>query len=118
MADVAIAGAPTATTEAPRARDPFLIELSRLMVVAITARSRLPLYRAQTKPNGPWQADWTPVDTTHTYNEMAAAVSGDGDIAVVAQSASPAALFFIAETPNVVGTEKWNAPFSLGMPPG
>jgi hypothetical protein len=100
------------------ARQPFFIELSRLMVVAIKASSGQLVYKAQTKPNGPWQANWMPVDTTQTYGVMTTGITGDGRIAVVAQPSSPTALFYIDETPDTVGPEEWNAPVSLGKPAG
>ena len=46
-------------TAAPR--QPFFFELSRLMVVAIQASNGALVYKAQTKPNGPWGANWAPI---------------------------------------------------------
>jgi hypothetical protein len=68
-------------------KPPFFFQLSRLMVVAINVSGRL-VYRAQTKPNGPWEANWTPIDNARTYAAMAAGLTGDGRVAVVAQQPS------------------------------
>jgi hypothetical protein len=103
---------------ANKTRQPFFIELSRLMAVAIKASSSQLVYKAQTKPNGPWQSNWTPIDSTQTYGLMTAAITGDGRVAVVAQPSSPTALFFIVETPDTVGPEEWSAPVNLGKPAG
>lgn len=81
------------------ARQPFFIELSRLMVVAIKASSSQLVYKAQTKPSGPWETDWAPVDTTQTYKLMTAGITGDGHVAVVAQPASAPGVFYIDEKP-------------------
>jgi hypothetical protein len=99
------------------ARQPFFIELSRLMVVAIKASTGQLVYKAQTKPNGPWEANWTPVETTHSFNVMAAGLTGDGRVAVVARPASAPGVLYIDEKPDTA-TQQWNAPVSLGKPAG
>jgi hypothetical protein len=112
-----------ASASAPEARQgppftpkpPFFFELSRLMVVAINAGGRL-VYRAQTKPNGPWEANWTTIDNARTYAGMAAGLTGDGRVAVVGQQPSGAP-FYIDEKPNTLSQE-WNTPFNLGTPAG
>ena len=102
---------------ADKARQPLFFELSRLMVVAIMASSSQLVYRAQTKPNGPWEANWTPIDTTQTYGVMASGTTGDGRVAVVAQPSNPTALFYIDEKANSA-VQAWNAPVNLGKPAG
>ena len=96
-------------------KPPFFFQLSRLMVVAINAGGRL-VYRAQTKPNGPWEANWTPIDNARTYAAMAAGLTGDGRVAVVAQQPSGPP-FYIDEKLDTLNQE-WNTPFSLGTPSG
>jgi hypothetical protein len=97
-------------------KPPFFFELSRLMVVAINTSGRL-VYKAQTKPNGPWEANWTTIDNARTYAGMAAGLTGDGRAAVVAQPTSPPGPFYIDEKPNTLSQE-WNTPFNLGSPAG
>src|SRR5215470_6032955 len=98
-------------------KPPFFFELSRLMVVAVMGANGQLVYKAQTKPNGPWQANWTPIDSTRSYGIMAAGLTGDGRVAVVAQPTSQAGVLYIDEKPNTL-TEQWNAPFDLGKPAG
>src|ERR1051326_6386271 len=98
MADTHSANAPSGSTTQNEAfpftpRPPFFFQLSRLMVVAINASGRL-VYRAQTKPNGPWEANWTPIDNAHTYAGMAAGLTGDGRHAVVGGEAPGDPLLF------------------------
>jgi len=101
----------------PPADVPFF-ELSRLMVVAVQGSKGQLVCKGQTKPNGPWEANWTPVETTHSFGPMAAGITGDGRVAVVAQPASGADVLYIDETANAVGTGVWNAPVDIGKPPG
>jgi hypothetical protein len=96
-------------------KPPFFFELSRLMVVAIQATTGQLVYKAQTKPNGPWGANWTTIDTTHIYVFMAAGLTGDGRVAVVAQPNAGPGLVYIDEKPNT-STQQWNAPVDLGRP--
>ena len=49
---------------------------------------------------------------------MAAGLTGDGRVAVVALPTSAPGLFYIDEDANSIGVEKWNAPVNLGMPSG
>src|SRR5215470_17631099 len=116
MSDTHSAKASPGTPEDFTPKPPFFFELSRLMVVAINTSGRL-VYKAQTKPNGPWEANWTPIDNAHTYAGMAAGLTGDGRVAIVAQPPSGPGPFYIDEKPNAL-TEEWNAPFDLGKPPG
>jgi len=108
----------TAAEQGPpfKPKPPFFFELSRLMVVATDANSKL-VYKAQTKPNGPWEANWTPIDKSGTYGAMAAGLTGDGRVAVVAEPRSQSNVVFIDEKPDTL-TQQWNAPFDLGSPPG
>jgi hypothetical protein len=99
-------------------KPPFFFELSRLMVVAIKGGINGQLvYRAQTKPNGPWEANWTPIERTQTFNAMAAGRTGDGRVAVVAQPTSNAGVLYIDEKEDTLNQD-WNAPVNLGKPPG
>jgi hypothetical protein len=97
-------------------KPPFFFELSRLMVVATDANGRL-VYKAQTKPNGPWEPNWTPIDTSRTYGPLGAGLTGDGRVAAVAQPRSASNVIYIDEKQNTLN-EGWNAPFDLGSPPG
>jgi hypothetical protein len=99
-------------------KPPFFFELSRLMVVAIKGGTNGQLvYRAQTKPNGPWEASWTPIEGSQTFNAMAAGLTGDGRVAIVAQPTSNAGVLYIDEKQNTLN-EGWNAPVNLGKPAG
>jgi hypothetical protein len=121
MADTQLANASQGTAAQKKGppfapKPPFFFELSRLMVVAINASGRL-VYKAQTKPNGPWEANWTPIDNVHTFAGMAAGLTGDGRVAVVAQPPSGPGPFYIDEKPDTP-TQEWNTPVNLGPPPG
>lgn len=122
MTDTNLADASHATADKTAAapqkftpKPPFFFELSRLMVVAVMGANGQLVYRAQTKPNGPWEANWTPIDSTRSYGAMAAGLTGDGRVAVVAQPTSLSGVLYIDEKPNTP-TEQWNAPFDLGKP--
>ena len=97
-------------------KPPFFFQLSWLMVVAIHTNGRL-IYKAQTKPNGPWEANWTTIDNVRSYAFMAAGLTGDGRVAVVAQPTSQSGVLYIDEKPDTM-TQAWNAPFDLGKPAG
>ena len=103
------------TPGAPPGGIPFF-ERSRLMVVAVQANGQL-VCKGQTKPNGPWEANWTPIDTVHSFGPMTAGITGDGRVAVVAQTASVSGVFFIDEQQNALNVG-WNPPVDLGRPPG
>src|SRR5436190_5221321 len=97
-------------------KPPFFFELSRLMVVAIKGSNGQLVSRAQTKPNGPWEANWTPVESAHRFNLMAAGLTGDGRVAAVAQPQLAPGVLYIDQnlkTPN----QQWNTPVNLGKPP-
>jgi hypothetical protein len=94
---------------------PFF-ELSRLMVVAVGNTNRL-VYKAQTKPSGPWEPNWSPIDTTQTYGWIAAGITGDGRVAVVAQrAAGTPGVSYIVEAPDSVVVQRWDPPVDLGKP--
>ena len=96
-------------------KPPFFFELSRLFVVAIMANGQL-VSRAQTKPNGPWQPNWTPVQAG-SFNVMAAGLTGDGRVALVAQPSSNAGVLYFDQNlaaPN----QQWNKAVDLGKPAG
>jgi hypothetical protein len=99
-------------------KPPFFFELSRLMVVAVRGGMNGQLmYRAQTKPNGPWEADWTLVVQSPYFHAMGAGLTGDGRVAIVAQTATNAGVLYIDEKLDTLKQE-WNAPVDLGKPPG
>src|SRR5262249_20856771 len=113
MNDVGTASLPSG------ARSPTIpfFELSRLMVVATLGSTGRLVYKAQPKPNGPWEANWTPIDTTHTYAWMAAGVTGDGRVAAVAQRTSGGlGISYIDEAPDAVNVQRWSPPVDLGKP--
>jgi hypothetical protein len=97
-------------------REPFFFELSRLMVVAIKAGNGQLVYKAQTKPNGRWETNWTPIETVHSFGAMAAGLTGDGRVAVVAQPSTGAGILFIDEAPDAIDVQRWNRPVDLGNP--
>jgi hypothetical protein len=107
-----------ATTVSAERKEPFFFEKSRLMVIAINATNQNLIYRAQTKPNGPWEADWSWVNKTNTYASMATGVARDGRVVAVAQTTGTPLVHFYIETPEGVGKENWEPPVNLGMPPG
>jgi hypothetical protein len=113
MNDVSTAPSPGHATPG---QVPFF-ELSRLMVVAVLGSNSRLVYKAQTKPNGPWEANWSPIDTTQTFGWIAAGITGDGRVAVVGQRASGTpGVSYIDEEPNSIDVERWNAPVDLGKP--
>src|ERR1041384_8073018 len=97
-------------------KPPFFFELSRLMVVAIKGGMDGQLVsRAQTKPNGPWESSWKPVEKTQTFTAMAAGLTGDGRVMVLGWPKSGSGVLYIDQnlaTPN----QDWNAPVNLGKP--
>lgn len=98
-------------------REPFFFELSRLMVVAIMEPDGRLVSRAQTKPNGPWEAGWTPVDSTHRFGVMTAGLTGDGRVMVLAQPVSAPTVLYIDQNLHTA-RQDWNKPFDLGKPAG
>jgi hypothetical protein len=105
-----------ATPHIARPEGQAFFELSRLMVVAIKASNSQLVFRAQTKPNGPWEADWAPVDTTQTYGVMTAGITGDGRVAVVGRSVGSNTVLYIDEAADAVNVQRWNKPVDLGKP--
>src|SRR5262249_32683442 len=98
-------------------KEPFFFELSRLMVVAIMGNNGRLVSRAQTKPNGPWQTGWTPVDSTHSFSIMTAGLTGDGRVMVLAQPVSNPTVLYIDQNLQTK-QQDWNKPFDLGKPAG
>jgi hypothetical protein len=113
----------SATPEQPQPRprrpeDEALFELSRLMAVALDKSGHL-VYKAQTKPNGPWEGDWTTIDKSQTYNRMTAGIIGDGRVAAVAQRAAQGnGLCYVVEAVDSIKVERWDPPVDLGQPSG
>lgn len=114
---VAATPADSATAQ-PKRKEPFFFEKSRLMVLAINATNHNLIYRAQTRPNGPWEADWSWVDKSHTYDIMAAGVARDGRVVALAQTSRAPTVHFYIEKPDEVGGENWEPPVDLGLPAG
>jgi hypothetical protein len=99
-------------------REAFFFEKSRLLVVAVNNNGQL-VYKAQTCPNGPWEADWAPIAPQGSYHVMAAGLARDGCVAVVAQVPSdPAVQYIIESQSSSGGVESWDPPVSLGNPAG
>lgn len=100
---------------------PGFFELSRLMVVALVAKSGGGFAlktRSQTEPNGPWAADWSPVGDGTYANLLAAGQTIDGRIAILVQTESNPTVDLIVEAhPEPSGTRTWDPPVNLGMPP-
>ena len=96
-----------------------LLELSRLMAVALDKSGHL-VYKAQTKPNGPWEAAWTTIDKSQTYfNRMTAGIVGDGRVAAVAMSMQQGkGLCYMVEAVDSARVERWDPPVDLGRPSG
>jgi hypothetical protein len=115
-----VSGAATQEQPQPRPRRPegkALFELSRLMAVALDKSSYL-VYRAQTKPNGPWEGDWTTIDKSQIYNRMTAGIVGDGRVAAVAQRTQDGGLSYIVEAVDSIKIQRWDPPVDLGRPSG
>ena len=111
MNDVVTAPSPTPPKVVP------FFELSRLMVVAVLGSTSRLVYKAQTKPNGPWEATWSPIDTTQTFGWIAAGISGDGRVAVVGQRTSgQPGVSYIIEAPDSLVVQRWDPPVDLGKP--
>jgi hypothetical protein len=97
-------------------REAFFFEKSRLMVIAINNNGQL-VYKAQTGPNGPFEADWTPIASQGSYQVMAAGLARDGRVAVAAHADSnPDVQYFIESQASSGGVESWDPPISLGHP--
>jgi len=106
----------TALSQATRKVIPFF-ELSRLMVVAVLGSTSRLVYKAQSKPNGPWETKWSPIDTTQTFGWIAAGIAGDGRVAVVGQRASgQPGVSYIIEAPDSMVVQRWDPPVDLGKP--
>ena len=67
------------------AKEAFFFENSRLMAIAINATNHNLIYRAQSKPNGPWVTDWAWINNANQYDVMAAGLARDGRVVVLAQ---------------------------------
>lgn len=93
-------------------------ELSRLMVVGIDSAAGRLIQKGQVAPNGSWPSAWSPI-APGAWLIMTAGLTKDGRVAVVAQPTGTTNLSFITEDANQVGpVDKWNAPVSIGAPPG
>ncbi len=102
-----------------RQRQPFFFELSRLMIIGINLVDNLLVYKAQTKPNGPYEADWTPISRSEAYDIMAAGLAKDGRVVAIAQTRSNPTVHFYIECPDEMrGTRFWEPPVNLGLPHG
>lgn len=116
-----VSSRPTAAPAAGVASAPKIVpdyELSRLMVVALNGSTGQLVYAAQSKPNGPWNTNWAPIDKTQTYGVMTAGITGDGRVAAVAQRSGAGDIFYIVEAPDSVHVQAWDPPVDLGKPPG
>ncbi|MEO5758380.1 MAG: hypothetical protein ABIQ51_16140 [Mesorhizobium sp.] len=93
-------------------------ELSRLMVVGIDSAAGRLIQKAQVAPNGAWPAAWS-IIAPGAWVIMTAGLTKDGRVAVIGQLGGSPNLSFITEDANQVGPiDKWNAPVSIGAPPG
>jgi hypothetical protein len=114
-------GAITQEQPQPRLKRPegeALFELSRLMAVALDKSSHL-AYKAQTRPNGPWEGDWTTIDKSQTYNRMMAGIIGDGRVAAIAQPTQRGkGLCYVVEAVDSAKVQRWDPPVDLGQPSG
>lgn len=110
----------TAPNQTPTAGEPAFFELSRLMVVAVDTSTSWLSYKAQTRPNGPWEANWIPIDKSRTYSVVTSGLTRDGRVAVIGNAiGGNGGIFYIDEsTDQSGGVERWNAPVSLGAPGG
>jgi hypothetical protein len=101
------------------AKDAFFFENSRLMAIAINATNHNLIYRAQSKPNGPWVTDWAWINNTYQYDAMVAGLARDGRVVVLGQvSATPTVHFYIEALDDVGSSPAWDAPVNLGLPSG
>lgn len=113
MPDPVVSGNPPVASPG----EPAFVELSRLMVVAIDSTSGALQQIAQTAPNGPWAIGWTPI-AAGSFVIFASGLTRDGRVAIVAQPSGGNTLDFICESAGQTGPESWDAPVSLGAPPG
>lgn len=98
--------------------DAEFFERSRLMVVALflDGPSGVLKTRAQSAPDGPWEADWRPVPGADGIKTMAAGRTTDGRVAMAGLTQGD--VLFIDEAGDGTGDADWNPPMSLGLPPG
>jgi hypothetical protein len=101
------------------AKAPFFFENSRLMAIAINATNHNLIYRAQSKPNGPWVTDWAWINNTNQYDVMVAGLARDGRVVALAQvSTTPTVHFYIEAPEDLSSSPAWQAPVNLGLPAG
>ncbi len=89
-------------------------ENSRMMAIAINASQNL-TWRAQSKPNGPWVADWAPINKTIQYDAMVAGMSREGRVIVLGHVRPAAAVHFYIQS---FIDDTWEGPVNLALPPG
>ena len=95
-------------------------EISRLMLLGIDAnQGNKILWTAQTRPNGPWNTIYEPVND-NAYIVLGTGLTMDGRVAIAAvTNASPATVHYNDEAPQAAGgAQRWNAPVDLGLPEG
>ncbi len=102
----------TSITSEPTA--PFA-ENSRLMAIAINATNHNLIWRAQSKPNGPWLADWAWINKTIQYDAMVTGTSREGRVVVLGHARPSAAVHFYIQS---FTDDTWEGPVNLGLPPG
>jgi hypothetical protein len=93
---------------------PFF-ENSRLMAIAVNATNQNLIWRAQSKPNGPWVTDWQWINKTIQYDAMVAGISREGRVIVLGQARPAAAVHFYIQS---FTDDTWEGPTNLGLPPG
>jgi hypothetical protein len=89
-------------------------ESSRLMAIAINASQNL-IWRAQSKPNGPWITDWAPINTTIQYDAMVAGMSREGRVIALGHARPKAEVHFYIQS---FIDDTWEGPVNLALPPG
>jgi len=93
---------------------PFF-ENSRLMAIAINATNQNLIWRAQSKPNGPWVTDWAWINKNIQYDAMVAGMSREGRVIVLGHARpTPAVHFYIQSFTD----DTWEGPVNLALPPG
>jgi len=85
------------------------------MAIAINATNHNLIWRAQSKPNGPWVTDWAWINKNNQYDAMVAGMSREGRVIVLGQARpTPAVHFYIQSFTD----DTWEGPVNLALPPG
>jgi hypothetical protein len=85
------------------------------MAIAINATNQNLIWRAQSKPNGPWVTDWQWINKTIQYDAMVAGMSREGRVIALGHARPTAAVHFYIQS---FLDDTWEGPVNLALPPG